>query len=414
MTSKEFIEFRNPGGKSHPDDAYDFDLEKMNKDHSFQTHYTQFDGYSIEENNKGTKITRDGKLVAVVHNGTMYLENTSHKGKIITEWRDRRGEEHDLGVKTYKKVKYLSEKMPLISAPARKNFGEYPVLLQNLIVKGEPMTLRAEKQPGLNEKVNLAILNAEGLEVAVAQNEWGASLFVVAQEYRGRGLGKIIGKKWYELNPASTSGGFSNSGYANALALWEDRVKEFMGRGWYSELIREGTLTPQQVKAILAGIGERPPRPEPEPEEVQPTGDILTYVDPGNSDFIVYDRAFFDDPDERFIHGYGFLRSQPRIGPYFFALDYDQPYADLVNRTGLQMARDGGDDRLYDGEGYSDTLELNGLPGIERDGDHITLTQDLLPGLSGLASKERRIRKERDSYDEKLVLLQEQANSKWR
>ena len=414
LTSKEFIEVRNPGGKSHPDDAYDFDLMKMNQDYSFQTHEYNFDGYSIEENPKGAKITREGKLVAIVHNGTMYLENTSHKGKIITEWRDRRGEEHDLGVKTHKKVKYLAEKMPLISAPARKNFAEYPVLLQNLIVKGEPMTLRAEKQPGLNEKVNLAILNAEGLEVAVAQNEWGASLFVVAQEYRGKGLGKIIGKKWYELNPDSVSGGFSASGYANALAIWEDRVQEFMERGWYSELIREGRLTHAQVKAILAGIGERPPRPEPKPKEVQPTGDVLTYVDPDNISFIVYDRAFFDDPDERFIHGFGFLRSQPPLGSFFFALDYDRPFADLVTRVGLQMAKNGGDYPLYDGEGYSDMLELDGIPGIERDGDYFTLTKDLMPGLNVLARNERRVRKERDSYDEKFYLLQEQANAKWR
>jgi|APSaa5957512535_1039671.scaffolds.fasta_scaffold12285_3 hypothetical protein len=416
MTAAEFIAFRNPQGKFHDSDAYDFDLMKMNMDHSFRSEDYRFNEYEIEKNPRGAKVTRDGNLVAVIHNGTMYLEDPKHKNKIVTQWRDQRGEDHDLDVTKYKKVKYLAEKMPLISAPARNNLAAYPVLLQNLIVKGEPMTLRAEKTPSLNEMVNLAVLNSEGLEVAVAQNEWGATLFVVAQEYRGKGLGKIIGKKWYELNPSSGSGGFTEAGKANALALWEDRVKEFMGRGWYSELIREGRLTHQQVKAILAGIGQRSPRPaEPEElDETKPTGDVLIYVDEDNISFIVYDRAFLEDPDDRFIHGYGFLRSNPHQGTYFFALDYDWPFADLVTRVGLQMAKNGGDYPLYDGEGYSDTLELDGIPGIEREGDYFTLTKDLLPGLGVLARKERGIRRAMDPYDEKFYLLQEQANAKWR
>jgi len=416
MTAAEFIAFRNPQGKFHDSDAYDFDLMKMNMDHSFRSEDYRFNEYEIEKNPRGAKVTRDGNLVAVIHNGTMYLEDPKHKNKIVTQWRDQRGEDHDLDVTKYKKVKYLAEKMPLISAPARNNLAAYPVLLQNLIVKGEPMTLRAEKTPSLNEMVNLAVLNSEGLEVAVAQNEWGATLFVVAQEYRGKGLGKIIGKKWYELNPSSGSGGFTEAGKANALALWEDRVKEFMGRGWYSELIREGRLTHQQVKAILAGIGQRSPRPaEPEElDETKPTGDVLIYVDEDNISFIVYDRAFLEDPDVRFIHGYGFLRGNPHQGTYFFALDYDRPFADLVTRVGLQMAKNGGDYPLYDGEGYSDTLELDGIPGIEREGDYFTLTKDLLPGLGVLARKERGIRRAMDPYDEKFYLLQEQANAKWR
>ena len=295
-------------------------------------------------------------------------------------------------------------------AIAEKNLLEFPIVLQHMIVDGEPMTMRAEKQPKTDAQGTLAIVNSDGLVVARASDEWGATLLTVAQEYRGKGLGKILGKVWYEINPSSSSGGFTPSGEQNALALWRDRVQEFVSRGWYSGLVRQGRLTHERVKEILAGKTEREPRPKVRaPQTSQPTGDILVYSD--GITFVVYDRAFLVEPDEKFIHGFGFLRDEANVGVFFYKIEYDRPYADMATRVALQMARDNGED-LYDGEGYHDMLETEGIPGVVRQRDTLKVTQDLVP-LKSLAQKERRARKAGDPYDEKYHLLLEMAESKW-
>jgi hypothetical protein len=61
----------------------------------------------------------------------------------------------------------------------------------------------------------------------------------------------------------------------------------------------------------------------------------------------------------------------------------------------------------------SDMLEnVESIPGVERDGDYLTVTRDLLP-LKALAQVERRTRKPLDPYGEKHSLLLEMAESKW-
>jgi hypothetical protein len=236
------------------------------------------------------------------------------------------------------------------------------------------------------------------------------------------GLGKLLGKRWYEFNPRHTSGGFTSSGRENALAIWRDRVREFMARGWYSELLRDGRITMDRLREIFKGVDESKRDleeikalyfSEREPEPTKPTGDILVWSD-GDTGVIVYDRAFLEDPDDRFIHGHGFLRHTPRKGTFIYSIDYDRPYAEMTTKALMQAARDGGDDRLYDGDEYmTDIVEAEGIPGVERDGDYLVLTRDLFP-LRQEARKEQRARKSVDPYDEKFYLLQEQADSKWR
>jgi GNAT superfamily N-acetyltransferase len=417
MTKEEFLIFRNPHEKSHGSDSYDFDLFYMNRDYpqSVGTLGSGGDKLEVEKLSGGFRLMdSDGKVVAVVHDGTAYYEDPRMKRRIPSSI-EHRGARTDLGITSYKQVKYLSEVAPLISPIAKKNEAAYPVILQHVIVKGEPMTVRAEKAPKEDSGVTLAVLNAEGLVVAQASNEWGATLLTVAKEYRGKGLGKIIGQFWYELNPSFTSGGFTQAGQENALALWRDRVHEFSSRGWYSALVQEGKLTYARVKEILAGAGEKPiPSLRLQPQEPEATdkatGELLVFVD-DNISFVLYDRAFLSKPDEKFIHGYGFLRDA-EVGSFFYALDYDRPYAELTTRIGLQMAREGGDSKLYDGEGYHDMLELDSIPGIVREGDYILITRDLYP-LKAATVKERRLRKAADPYEEKYHQLLEMAESKW-
>ena len=410
MTKDEFLEFRNPGGKHHPNEAYDFDLVKMNRSYPSDVGSGgDRNSFVVQGLGGGYQVLEDHDVVAVIHHGRLYYDNPSLKNKLPTVVWDRQTNKIDLGVKSYKQVKYLSEVMHLIDPVAKRNRAKYPVVLQHIIVKGEPMTVRAEKRPAKDKGVTLAILNSEGLEVALAADEWGATLLTVAREYRSKGLGKIIGRFWYEYNPSWTSGGFTYGGKENALALWRDRVREFSSRGWYSDLIQKGQMTYARVKEILAGVGERPPpRRELEPETVKATGDILVYSD--EVTFVVYDRAFLEEPDEKFIHGFGFFRDA-RVGVFLFRIEYDRPFAKLTTEVALQIAKDN-NEKLYDGEGYHDMMEVDGIPGVEREGDYIVVTRNLLP-VRAMAQKEKRLRRAKDPYDEKSALLLEMAESKW-
>lgn len=248
MTADEFLAFRNPQGKSHSSDSYDFDLFKLNQEHA---QYVGSAGsrndemVTVEALSGGYRVLNEGSVVALIHNGTLYYDDPKWKRRVPTAVYDRHGDKRtDLGITAYRQVKYLSESMALVSPTAKLNERKFPVVLQHITVQGEQMTVRAEKAPKEDAGVTLAILNAEGLVVAQASDEWGATLLSVAQEYRGKGLGKVIGKFWYEYNPSFGSGGFTPSGERNALALWRDRVHEFAERGWYTALIREGRNAP--------------------------------------------------------------------------------------------------------------------------------------------------------------------------
>jgi hypothetical protein len=417
MTHDEFLEFRNPGHKHHPSDSYDFGLMDLNRDHSLGTwdlgHGSE--RVTLEKLPEGYRCTDgEGRIFAVIHDGVAYYDRPNMKKLIPTSVRDHRDARTDLEIRSYKQVKYVSEVAGLVSPIAKKNDADYPVVLQHLLVQGEPLTLRAEKQPEKDRGVTLAILNSEGLQIAQASNEWGATLLAVVREYRGKGLGKIIGSYWYEYNPSFTSGGFTHAGEENALALWRDRVHEFLARGWYTALVHEGKLTAERVKEILKDSGEHHHQTKPvvdEPPKVHATGDVLVYMDDDRIAFVVYDRAFLEEQDEKFIHGYGFFRDEERIGSFLFKIDYDRPFANLVTRVALQMAKDNRE-TIYDGEGYHDMIETDGIPGLVREGDYITVTQNLLP-LKAMAVKEKHLRKQVDKYGQIETMLLEMGESKW-
>ena len=67
---------------------------------------------------------------------------------------------------------------------------------------------------------------------------------------------------------------------------------------------------------------------------------------------------------------------------------------------------------VYIGEGYGDTVEPEGLP-VEVQGDYLQLTDDVID-LVPLRNLELKRRRAVDRYDEKLVLLYELAERKWK
>ena len=417
MTRDEFINFRNPGDKHHPSEAYQTDLKMMNVkfnpvgDIDHKVH-----AWRVPGDLSGMLITRDADdVVAVLHDGTLYHDPRWRPDKVLG-YRDHRGQWTDIAVTKVQPVKYITDYVGLVNRVAERNRKDFPHLIQNIIVKGEPLQVRAEKPPATNAGITMVILNTKGEIIAMASDEWGATLFSVVKEYRGLGLGQVLGRFWYDQNPSYRSGGFTPAGERNAIKLWEERVREFLTRGWYSELIRAGKIAKNRVDEILADLSGPRPKTDDTPRPAPPTEKDLRFLIEPDQYFVVYDARALegpdtDYPDENYIHAHGFFRSSEHVGMYLFRIDYDRPFQKLATTIALQMARDMGEP-LYVGKGYTDIVEWENIPGVERDGDYITLTRDVLP-IDSMSRLERLKRKPVDRYGQRHNLLLEAANMKW-
>lgn len=422
MNLKEFLAFRNPEGKYHPSNAYDFDLFKMNED--WNVSYlgaTDFQGkrYTFYQSSltKAFLIKEERNYLQPVAvfspDGTLYYEGSTVPP---IYWWDRDNFK-ELPVVRAKQVKYIHEYVSIFSDIAKQNQDSYPHIIQRIKSGTEFLEIRAQRPPKLNEGTSLAILNSEGLKVAIAQDEWNTTLISVAQEYRGRKLGKIIGKVWYEYNPKYLSGGMTISGEANAINIWQDRVNEFLDRGWYSELVKQKRLSPSKVKDILSGLKKKPKDTNlPSPKDVPPIEDksepeLLIYSDM-QSTFIVYDKRFLTDQDDKYIYGAGLIQDSTSSGPFFYYIEYERKYHKLTTYVGFQLARDNGE-KIYVGDNFTDVLELDGLAHIKQDQNYAYLTKDVM-NLKSLSKHESRLRKSVDPFEEIKVYLLEMADVKWR
>lgn len=281
--------------------------------------------------------------------------------------------------------------------------------------------MRSEGPLVKDKGITIVILNDQGQVVASATDEWGATLTVVAREYRGKGLGGIILKVWYKWNPSFKSGGFTPQGERAALQVWEDRVREFIERGWYSALVKRGDITKEGVQKILAGLGGRKkPVPSEKPEgEKEKRGATLIYGD--YPTFVVYNSKFLEKQSKKYIHGYGFFRDSEPVGTFLYTIDYDREHRKLVTAVALHMAREAGD-RIYVGEGYGDTVELGDINSfwaleaagakVKKEGDYVYLTR-AVPNFRYKIRIEKERRKAKDRYGEIESLLLEKAESKW-
>lgn len=407
MTLDEFIEFKNPGKKHHSAESFDFDVEKLNQSTLWEG--GKFQDWTLLKNRKGYLLKMDGVPIAVLKGDTLYLQGNTrpydvpqtffhYQDNVYLEWSSVR------------KVKYIDEYIPLIDDVAAKVVEDHPVVLKRVRLDGEYFTIRAAKKPKLNDQTNLAMVNQEGQRVAIAQDEWGATLLVVSQEYRGRGFGIVLGDLWYKLNPNSKSGGFTNAGRNNAVKLWKKRVREFLQYGWYSSMVSTGRIEKSRVDEILKDLGERR-KSRPEQRSKDSEKKLLLYAN--YPTFAIYDQRFIEEQDEKYIHGFGFFRDQPSVGEFLYTVDYDRGFAELTMSVAFQMARDEGVP-IYIGEGYRDFIEPSTFPkGVTIDGDYAYLEHDVLP-LSTLAQKEKLVRRKKDPYQQIEYSILEMAEFKWK
>jgi len=424
MTKSEFLKYQNEEKKYHPSDAYDYDLKSMNQD--YNVYYkgkalTREGEYSIYNTSKKNSyiIKKDDKTVAVYIKGTLYhtIHVTSHELP-TTFPTDRTREFIDLNVTKFKRVKYLNDHLKIVSNTAANNYKKYPVLVNRVKnFDGEYFEIRAETKLVKNEGIGLTVLNDEAKKIAIAQDEWGATLIAVVKEYQGKGLGKIIGKVWFKWNPAYRSGGFTHKGEQMAIGVWESRVREFLEKGWYSKLIKKNAISKEKINSILSDLSKKKTyKLTYKKKSVKPE---LVFLIEDNF-FVIYDKAFYniedyytyDDTITKTIYAHGFLRNDEHVGTYVYSIDYDPKYRKLATYIILQMAKDARE-KLYYGKGYTDVIETEGLDHIRKEGDYISLIKDVIP-IKNMAAIEKKYRKKRDKYGELYSILLESAESKWK
>jgi hypothetical protein len=402
LTKEEFLQQRNPKAKYHPSSAYDNVLEPEELI-QITNGYDRlgFDLYRFPRSPENSfVVTKNHKPIAVFADGDLFLSAPSVKN-IVVRFIERKQK-----VNTIKVVKYLNDQIDAI----RGKRQEYQSVLQNLVVGGEPLQVRAETSPP-KEGDTIVIVNEWGDVVAMAADEWGATLIVVAKAYRNKGLGAIVGKWFYKYNPNRDSGGFTPAGEQNAIKIWAEAVREFLALGGYTNLYKKGEITKERIDQILSGL---PPEAKPIPSK--PTEDtkklVLLYKQHDTESFVLYDSRFIQDQDEKYILARGFLRSSNPVGTFIFAIDYEPEYRKLAHKIMFQIAADAGEDHLYVGEGYGDVLELEGIPEIAVEGDYAYLTTEVLD-ISKLSQLEKSTRRPFDKYSEIEYALQNEADAKW-
>lgn len=422
LTAKEFLDLRNPEGKTHSSEVYDASIKELNwrdagallgNGAEGRRKYLvigKFGADAAERLNLVFEDEETGEVAAVLLDGTLYQ---SRFHTIPGEYRPLTHGKPYVAVRwdAVREVKYPTQ----YAARVLKHdaLAKFPHLLQRVVLKGEPFEVRAAAKPRPDKLDTVVFLDRDGRIVAQGNSEWGATLLQVAQEYRGRGMGRLLAKFWYDLNPSSKSGGFTAAGQRNALAAREDRVRDFQARGWYTELVREGRLTAARVRSLLMGLtkhrGVSPIPSAPAAGAKRP--DLRFFVDEDNVSFVVYDARFLQDQDEEYLLGYGFFRERPNGDVFLYRIDYDPAYQALVTSVALQMARDNGD-KLYIGGKPSDTVEWEDIPDVRQRGDYLTLTKDVFP-LKDAAKLERILRKRTDPQGEMEYHLREGAEAKW-
>jgi GNAT superfamily N-acetyltransferase len=422
QTLSQFLHYRNPGRKFHPESAYKTELESFWMNRSVQPRgqvgYNFGERWTVEGNDNGDLIyfhkdgDDKGRLMAVLHKGTLYVDATVDPRELPDRVFQNR-EEYVLPIKSIQRVKYPAEYAHLVQNLLEEHRAEFPFLVQNLILGGEQLQIRAKEQPRFDKGDLLVVIRPDGKAVAMASDEWGATLIMVVDEYQGRGIGQALANIWYQLNPSFTSGGFTRAGEANAIRTWAARVREFLANGWYTALIRQGVLSKEQVEAILK---ELPPSKARKSRRIKEESEpkILVFIDDPKDPvgFVVYDERFLSDPNEKYVYAHGFFRYSENVGMFLFAIDYDRPYAKIATAIALQIAKDE-KEPIYVGQGYGDFVEWELVDGAIREGDYVHLTRNVL-NISQLARAERSARVPLDRYDEIKNYLLEYSDTKWR
>lgn len=198
-TSEELYDILNKEGASHPSSAYRFSVDDKNNIETPKTNWPEF-----LQNKKINGINFEFRIKKTDKSDLQYAK-TDENGKTV---RDEKGEP----------LYFTKDEILKIL----KNRYDYSVgvFVGNTYVGG-------------------------------IDDEWGCVLYRVADEYQGFGLGTILAKIAWDLEPGKTSGGFTNAGYGAFFSWHREAVRDYLQSGMYSHLIRSGQISKERVDQII-------------------------------------------------------------------------------------------------------------------------------------------------------------------
>lgn len=301
---------------------------------------------------------------------------------------------------------------------------EYDKLIGTKRIKG--MDFRFYVKRSHNE-ITVGVFNEDNERVAASQDEWGAMLIRVAQEYRGFGLGPMVGKIARTLEPMKPSGGFTSAGRKNFVKVYREMVRDALKSGLYASLVREGKMTVARVKEIVDSA-QLTTRDAPKKGDYSSTPkDWMLYVG-GYGDFILYDKKLKDMIDDHGHFGYWtekmmkglVLVREPKIGHGIlvqFGGDTDKIKTFMMTcamsyckKEDITLHVDP-EDRQYVNPKFGTVAKRSNMEmGHER--YKVTISDDL-EDMSRLAPVEAKFRKGIDQYDEFKNGMMELAYSKF-
>ena len=422
LTWAEYYKIMNPEEKHVPSNAFDHSLEEVNfKKNSIEplgsAYGTKYKFYKIHsltgeyivviDPNEHDQVKR---VVGYVRGNTLYGIRHINMPSVI------RDIPVDLdNTRPFVEVKYPGRDFYTEYFKQNKLKG-YPKLLNRLTLKGEVFEFRE------GDYRVIKAFNSDNMQVGMAADEWGAILVAIVPEYRGHGIGEILGKMFREANPHFISGGFTNAGAIHAKRIWANFVREYLQAGDYSKLVRAGKITIERVKEILADLPERKRKSAGAAKIDYNDSSSWAVHHNGYGGFVVYHKsaASIDSYDMsdwgRAIKGYSFLRVfELRNDWHLYQLDYDTNEAEvlLLKCTLTFMFEEVPDqwlvlDKKY--SAYSESIEK--LSGVEVANGRARATKPLID-LRALERVDRGIRRNAVNPDEFISMLIESAENKY-
>jgi len=417
MTFEQYMEWKNPTNKFH-EDAYEMTFAEFNNPFlSYEIKLSLFKeiGQYHNTSGKGENPTvfafknKDNTFFVLenvstnwrepdyivklfVQNGTAFYDDPRVakliRGSYLSVFfNSRLNERTDIKIEKVRPTKYLTQKLlQMIDVP---NFWKekYPIVLQEFQQSGMNFQIRSEVLPTQHKGETLILIDENGYKVGAAQDEWGATLVMIAKEYRGHGLSKHLLKEWLKYNPNKKSGGFTMAGYHNATSMWRDRVLELQSKNHYESFPEK-----QKAKIILSKAHSLIKDNKKETEPLKKESEDIEILALSNSDdsLVLFDKRILDQSiyniNEEYIYGYVFFRYSDDDDYFIYQIDYNPKYKDLVILAALQHAKNNGhkvfyteneDDRAL--QPFLDVIELQGIKEIKRQGDHIFLQNDIIP-----------------------------------
>ena len=178
---------------------------------------------------------------------------------------------------------------------------------------------KENEEPNYFNYIIKAYHSDEEVIVGSIQDEWGAILVWVNDNYKKLGIGETLAKMYSKYFPDKDSGGFSSKGYKLYQKLHATFVKKYLEYGIYSEMVRKGEITTKRVKEIINSIkGVNLEKKEPNilSKIYGGKGENMVYL--ADSTIIIFDTFLKEAFDKNLIHNMNEMFINKMIKSYVY------------------------------------------------------------------------------------------------